>query len=104
MNVDTQSVMNVEYLYKISDIQKVNNFIVDSYSKNKKLTRKEYIQLKKMIIQFIQYKTIIIIPEFGIENTFFEIELTTGVYELVDSDIKFLILILNSILKQIHYQ
>ena len=35
LNVDTQLVMNVEYLYKISDVKKINTFMVDSYSKNK---------------------------------------------------------------------
>ena len=92
LNVDTQLVMNVEYLYRISDMQstsgieKINNFIVDSYSKNKNFTRKDFDKLKKIIIQIIQNikdKTIII-PEFGIENDFVEIELPPGVYELVD--------------------
>ena len=93
LNVDTQLVMNVECLCKISDMQstsgigKVNNFIVDSYSKNKKLTKKDFDKLKKIINQIIQNikdKTTIIIPEFGIENDFIEIELTPGVCELVD--------------------
>ena len=95
LNVDTQLVMNVEYLYKISNVEKINTFMVDSYSKNKKLTRKDFDQLKKIIIQInqnIKDKTIII-PEFGIENDFVEIELTPGVYELVD---------INRILKQKH--
>ena len=92
LNVDTQLVMNVEYLYKTSDMQstsgieKINNFIVDSYSKNKKLIKKDFDQLKKIINQINQNnkdKTIII-PEFGIENDFVEIELTPGVYELID--------------------
>ena len=91
--------MNVEYLYRISDMQstsgieKINNFIVDSYSKNKKLIKKDFDQLKKINIQInqnIEDKTIII-PEFGIENDFVEIELTPGVYELVD---------INKIMKQ----
>ena len=88
LNVDTQLVMNVKYLYKAFDnIEKINNFIVDSYSKNKKLIKKDFDQLKKIINQIIQNdkdKTTIIIPEFGIENDFVEIELTPGVYELVD--------------------
>ena len=92
LNVDTQLVMNVEYLYKISDMQstsgieKIHNFIVDSYSKNKKLIKKDFDQLKKIINQINQNnkdKTIII-PEFGIENDFVETELTPGVYELID--------------------
>ena len=85
--------MNVEYLYKISNEEKINTFMVDSYSKNKKLTRKDFDQLKKIIIQInqnIKDKTIII-PEFGIENDFVEIELPPGVYELVD---------INKIMKQ----
>ena len=86
LNVDTQLVMNVEYLYKISDVKKINTFMVDSYSKNKKLIEKDFDQLKKTINQInqnIKDKTIII-PEFGIENDFVEIELPPGVYELVD--------------------
>ena len=92
LNVDTQLVMNVEYLYRISDMQstsgieKIKTFMVDSYSKNKKLTRKDFDQLKKIINQInqnIKDKTIVI-PEFGIENDFVEIELPPGVYELVD--------------------
>ena len=93
LNVDTQLVMNVEYLYKISDMQstsgigKINNFIVDSYSKNKKLIKKDFDQLKKIIIQINQnIKDKIIIPEFGIENDFVEIELPPGVYEIVDKN------------------
>ena len=38
-----------------SDIEKVNNFIVDSYSKNKKLTEKDFNQLKKIINQLIPF-------------------------------------------------
>ena len=87
LNVDTQLVMNVEYLYKISDVKKINTFMADSYTKNKKLTRKDFDKLKKIINQSnqkIKDKATIIIPEFGIENDFVEIELTPGVYELVD--------------------
>ena len=86
LNVDTQLVMNVEYLYKISDVKKINTFMVDSYSKNKKLIEKDFDQLKKTINQInqnIKDKTIII-PEFGIENDFVEIELPPEVYELID--------------------
>ena len=46
LNVDIQLVMNVEYLYKISNLEKVNNFIFDSFSKKKKLTRKDFDQKK----------------------------------------------------------
>ena len=87
LNVDTQLVMNVEYLYKAFDnIEKINYFIVDSYSKNKKLIKKDFDHLKKIfnqINQNIKDKTLII-PEFKIENDFVEIELPPGVYELVD--------------------
>ena len=86
LNVDTQLVMNVEYLYKISDVKKINTFMAESYTKNKKLTRKDFDKLKKIINQInqnIKDKTILI-PEFGIENAFVEIELPPGVYELVD--------------------
>ena len=87
LNVDTQLVMNVEYLYKAFDnIEKINNFIVDSYSKNKKLIKKDFDQLQKIINQIYQNikdKTIIF-PEFGIENDFVENELPPGVNELVD--------------------
>ena len=90
LNADTQLVMNVEYLYKAFDnIEKNNNFIVDSHSKNKKLIKKDFDQLKKLINQInqnIKDKTINI-PEFGIENDFVEIELPPGVYELVDINI-----------------
>ena len=75
--------MKGEYLYRISDMQstsgieKFNNFIVDSYSKNKKLTEKDFNQLMKIINQINQntegasQKTTIIIPDFEIEYDFF---------------------------------
>ena len=59
----------IKPLYKTS-----NNFIVDSSSENKKFTRKDFDQLKKIIIQIVQDKTTNIIPDFGIKNDFFEIE------------------------------
>ena len=41
LNIDTQLVKIVEYLYKTFDsIEKKKSFIVDSFSKNKKLTEK----------------------------------------------------------------
>ena len=54
LNIDNQLVMNVEYLYKISDtkfVEKANTFMVDSYSKNKKLTREDFDYLKKLYDQ-----------------------------------------------------
>ena len=88
LNIDTQLVMNVECLYKTPDsIVKINNFVVDIHSKNKKLTRKNFDFLKKIIDQNnldTKDKDNINIPEFGIENAFFEIELPPGVFELVD--------------------
>ena len=52
LNIDTQLVMNVEYLYKISgSIEKINKFMVDSFSKNKKLIKKDFDKLKKIIDQ-----------------------------------------------------
>ena len=93
LNVDIQLVVNVEYLNKISDKEKGIIFKIDSYSKNRKLTRKYFDQLREIIHQIIQNKTTFNIPDFGIEFEFFEIELTPGVYELVDIDIT---------IKQIH--
>ena len=89
LNVDSQLVLNVEFLYKTSDsIEKPNIFSVDSYSKNKKPTKKDFNYLKKIIDQINKEpldknQQLINVPEFGIQNDFFELELTPGVYELV---------------------
>ena len=118
LNVDTQLVMKVEYLYKTSDSIIVNNFLVGSYSKRKKLTRKDFNQLNELIDQINkdQQSTVgasrvnITKYEYEILDNFFEIELPPGAYELVEINTtikqKFLILILNlnSIQKQIQYQ
>ena len=76
--------MNVEYLHKTFDtefVAKANQLITNSYSKNKKLTRKDFVRLKKIFDRINKDKDNkeffdINIPEFGIENEFFEIELT----------------------------
>ena len=65
--------------------------MVDSYSKNKKLSRIDFVQLKKVVEAFNQQSTnkdqqqnSINTPSFEIENDFFEMQLLPGVYELVD--------------------
>ena len=61
--------------YKISDIEKYNNVLGDSYSKNRKLTRKDFDYLKKIIDQMNlenQYY-IMNIPELRIENDFLKL-------------------------------
>ena len=63
--------------------------MVDCYSKMTKLTRKSFDQLTKIIEAFNQQPTnqqqnSTNNPSFEIENDFFEIELTPGVYEFVD--------------------
>ena len=92
--------MKIEFLYKTHgtaklashNIETTNELIVDSYSKNKKLIRKDYDHLKRIIVQInldkehigtenASRKDNINIPAFGIENDFFVTELTTGVYE-----------------------
>ena len=72
LNVDTQLVLNVEFFYKTSDsIEKPNIFIVDSYSKNNKLTKKDFNYSKKIIDQINKEpldknQQLINVPEFGI--------------------------------------
>ena len=61
-NIDFQLPMKVEYLYKFSDndfVEKANKSMVDSYSKNRKLTRKDFDHLKKIIEAFNQQPTYI---------------------------------------------
>ena len=99
LNIDTQLVINVEYLYKTSDtarlasrkIEKVNKLIVNCCSRKTKLTRKYFDYLKKIFDQnnldtttLASHKDNMNIPEFGIENDFLEIELKPGVNDLVD--------------------
>ena len=107
-----------EYLHKISDVEfveKANKLITNSYAKNRKITRKKFDQLKKVVEAFNQQPTnkdqqqnSINIPSFEIENHFVEIQLPPGVYELVDinNTIKQILSDsdLNSTYKQIQYQ
>ena len=105
LNIDTQLAMNVDVLYHTSgNLEKANKFIADSSYKNKKLIR-NYFNSSKKIRDRIKLDTEgasrkesidtegasrkenINVPEFGIENDFFEIELTPGVYEIVDINI-----------------
>ena len=102
-NIDTQLAMNVECLYKTSDkdfVEKANKFATDRYSKNKKLTGKDFDQLKKVVEAFNQQPTnkdrqnsITNIAYFEIENGFFQTQLPAEVYELVD---------INNTIKQTH--
>ena len=86
-NVDTELVPIIESLCETSDskfIEKTNNFITISYSKKKKLTRKDFNQLKELIEVFNCPKQQIHIPDFEIEHDSFGIQLVPGAYELVD--------------------
>ena len=86
--VDTELVPNIHLLYKTSDdkfIEKTNTLITNSYTKKKKkLTRKDFNQLKKSIEVFNYPNQQIHIPGFEIEHDSFGIQLTPGAYELVD--------------------
>ena len=94
INVDTQSIKNLEYLYKISDtatlishnIVKILNCIVESFSENKKLIMKNFEYLKKIIYQLNKAQHIVNIAEFEYEvlDNCFAKELPPGAYELVD--------------------
>ena len=96
LNIDTLLALNVEFLYKTScKVEKVNILKVDSFSKKRNFIGKDFDYLKKTIDQINNIDTkgasrfdkdIINLPEFGIENDFFEIELTPGVFELVDTN------------------
>ena len=88
--IDTELVPNILLLYETSDdkfIEKTNTLITNSYSKKlkrKKLTRKNFNQLKELI-EVINYPNEQIpIPDFEIEHDSFGIQLTPGAYELVD--------------------
>ena len=86
--VDTELVPKIKDLYKTSDdkfIEKTNTLITNSYTKKKKkLTRKDFNQLKELIEVFNYPDQQIHIPDFEIEHDSFGIQLTPGAYELVD--------------------
>ena len=85
---DTELVPNIHLLYETSDekfIEKTNTLITNSYTKKKKkLTRKDFNQLKELIQVFNYPNQQIHIPDFEIEHDSFGIQLTPGAYELVD--------------------
>ena len=85
--------MNLEYLSKTSDneyVEKTIRFITNRHSKNKKLTRKDFDESQKIVEAFNQHSTnkdqqkSITIPSFEIENNYFEMQLPSGVFELVE--------------------
>ena len=86
--VDTELVPKIKDLYETSDdkfIEKTNTLITKSYTKKKKkLTRKDFNQLKELIEVFNYPDQQMHIPDFEIEQDFFGIQLTPGAYELVD--------------------
>ena len=86
--VDTELVPKIKDLYETSDdkfIEKTNTLITKSYTKKKKkLTRKDFNQLKELIEVFNYPDQQIHIPDFEIEHDSFGIQLTPGAYELVD--------------------
>ena len=79
---------NIHLLYEISDdkfIEKTNTLITNSYTKKKKkLTRKDFNQLKELIEVFNYPDQQIHIADFEVEHDSFGIQLTPGAYELVD--------------------
>ena len=86
--VDTELVPKIKDLYETSDdkfIEKTNTLITNSYTKKKKkLTRKDFNQLKELIEVFNYPDQQIHIPDFEIEHDSFGIQLRPGAYELVD--------------------
>ena len=99
LGLDTELVKKVEYLYKTSDksgisnIEKINKLIVDNYTNKKKrgLTQEDFDTLTEIINLIILENTKnnkgslnIIIPDYLIFIDHVKIELTPGVYELVD--------------------
>ena len=97
--LDTEIVKKVDYLYKTSDnkgisnIEKINKLIVDNYVKKKKraLTKEDFNTLTELInlVNLENTKNNreslnIIIPDCLIFIDHVKIELTPGVYELVD--------------------
>ena len=93
INVDTQLVPNVEYLYKTSgDIEKIKKLIVNDNAEIKTITKTDYDYLMKIIDQInkntegalhIKDKPIVI-SGIGSVTDSIEIELPPGAYELVD--------------------
>ena len=99
LGLDTELVKKVEYLYKTSDnkgisnIEKINKLIVDNYTNKKKrgLTQEDFDTLTG-IINLINLENTknnkgslnIFIPDYLIFIDHVKIELTPGVYELVD--------------------
>ena len=99
LGLDTEIVKKVECLYKTSDnkgisnIEKINKLIVDNYVKKKKraLTKEDFITLTELInlVNLENTKNNreslnIIIPDYLIFIDHVKIELTPGVFELVD--------------------
>ena len=86
--VDTELVPKIKDLYETSDdkfIEKTNKLITNSYTKKKKkLTRKDFNQLKELIDVFNYPDQQIHIPDFEIEHDSFGIQLIPGAYELVN--------------------
>ena len=81
---ESYNLENQEAYYEI--VKKVNTIIINSYSENKKLARKNFKDKKELIEANNQQHTKhpITIPGFEIQDDFFEIELPPGVYELID--------------------
>ena len=94
--VDIVLVKNINSLYESYNlenqeaynefVEKVSTIITNSYSENNKLAKKDFNDLKELVEANIQQHTKhpITIPEFEIQDDSIEIELTPGVYELVD--------------------
>ena len=86
--VNTEIVPKIKDLYETSDdkfIEKTNTLITKSNTKKKKkLTRKDFTQLKEFIEVFNYPDQQIHIPDFEIEHDSFGIQLTPGAYELGD--------------------
>ena len=94
--VDIVLVKNIKSLYESYNlenqeaynefVEEVSTIITNSYSENNKLAKKDFNDLKELVEANNQQHTKhpITIPEFEIQDDSIEIELTPGVYELVD--------------------
>ena len=94
--VDIVLVKNIKSLYESYNlenqeaynefVEKVSTIITNSCSENNKLAKKDFNDLKELVEANNQQHTKhpITIPEFEIQDDSIEIELTPGVYELVD--------------------